>query len=415
MRERSPDLSNAAPALAPQQTPAVADDAAKRQSRHQIDGEFARSYRLPGKRPLDLSADHEKKGEWPAQVAEYLAEEFGCDRARLTVTQNGYGFSGAPVFEVKEDNRAIGVFKVFPNPKMAQVEVDMLRKLRAQAIPGMKVVEERGMGTASLRGKVAGTLFMQCAEGRVLIDDMFSLPSAGDARRAGAIAQLGKKFTAVGRALAGMHGTFETGKLLTPDEQLDAAKWTLQDRLPSLKEALGEHLVAAEARIKQLMEESAKHPLPATVTHGDAHAGNFSVTDDMQVTTFDVSTLRYGMNAQGKGNAPGANDLGRFIQALGYRSFSDEERDQLGQQFLQGYLAAVKQKPADFSAAITLARIDAEMVFLRGWMKDVAALRAQVAAGDQSPTTKRRLAEVEAHVGPSQQRLLKLLGIGGAA
>jgi hypothetical protein len=332
-------------------------------------------YRLSGDEAGVLSLSPGQEDQWPQQVAQFLASELHMDPAKVQVKQlnspkEGEGRSGDPVFGVNLGGEEVGVFKVFKNPAEAKNEVNMLRLLLSKNMKKYNVVDERGQAGVEMGGQPKGGVMMETAQGTSINKQIHAIPPPGQAGHEEAVAELLKSTRSVAEAMAEMHGAFASGGPESLAQKQSDAGHILDEQLPKIKSATSPADYAAiDAKLRgEVAPAFIKSPVPATAYHGDANAGNFMVDKDYNVRVIDVGSMKWSVDAAGKGKSTGAADVGRFMQSLeasNTGTLTAAEMGHVQKSFMDTYLGASGVAKADFEPGVLLFRAQLEMAAIR--------------------------------------------------
>ncbi len=303
-------------------------------------------------------------------IARYLADDLGVSAADLQISRlggNAAGFSGAVVYKAMHKGELMGFFKVFGDRAEFLREVGALNKLRGLQMEHFRGVEIGNPG----RFGDTGVGLMEAAPGRILkstLEDVGGMPAG--AARTEAVEALVADVRSVARGMSELHSAGSAGRSVAP-EYIEKEITKLLGRWDGLADSIpAADRVRLRRAMEGLFEDFRGADLPATLAHGDGHAGNFSVHGD-QVTTFDVETLWRSVGQDGKGVATGAADTGRFNESLrlfGQSSgLSASEIDLLQTTFTREYRSAAGAtgSSADFQTASRFYEINLTSIALR--------------------------------------------------
>ena len=285
----------------------------------------------PGEEPL-----------WPMQISEFIARELGVDPSRVLVIELGGGRSGANVYKVKLGDADVGVFKVFSDPADAAAELNAIDALAKKNLKNLGVVGNKGEVAVDVGGTKKGGILMETAPGQTVKQMLEALPESGPLREQ-ALKDLAQAARQVGKALAEFHKSFETGREMTEAQKENEALY-LMTKLRKLQPFLDP--AAYEAIHQRALEVSAEFVVshvPETAYLGDANLGNFAIGPGGKVTTFDVGTMKWSLDASGNGKSTGAADLARFANSFVTEfpgKLSPSEATLMKQAFGEAYLKA---------------------------------------------------------------------------
>ncbi|MEZ4399302.1 MAG: DUF4157 domain-containing protein [Kofleriaceae bacterium] len=319
-----------------------------------------------GTRALTLRAGEEP--QWPQQVGEFVARELGVDPARVTVQPLGGGRSGAMVYKVKLGAADVGVFKVFTNAADAAAETAAIDAIAKQHLKDFAVVGDKGTVPVDAGGTAKTGLLMEVAPGKTVKQLVDGLPEPGPARDAG-VAELKVAAAQVGKALGEFHKSFETGKVMSrAAKESEAAN--LIRKLVKIEPLVDPAVYRAlEAQVIDRIARFYNADVPETAYHGDANIGNFSVGPGGKVTTFDVGTMKWSLDARGQPIATGAADVARFAVSLTSDNpgkLTPAELDAVRSEFGRAYFAATGTTRAGLLPAVRFYQIDMELGIMLG-------------------------------------------------
>ena len=316
---------------------------------------------------LDLKGDASPDNV-ARQIGQYIAKQLNVDPETVAVKPLEGGRSGASVFRVRIQDRELGIFKIFGDDASVENEVRMMKLLHAKNMHVYDVVGEMGQVKISTGEGPRGGLLMETARGKSIEGEINSLPPIGDPAYRAAVASLESKLKLVARGMAEMHMAFARGSSESVAQKRSEAQFIVSkfSRL-SGKMSRGDLNAITSKLEAEVIPAFIDSPVPATAYHGDANAGNFIVDSDSKLHVIDVGTMKYSLDAQGKGNDTGAADLGRFVESVevaaeGRLSPADIQRIQ--HSFLAEYFASTKLSPADFYAGIKLFRVELEIAVI---------------------------------------------------
>jgi hypothetical protein len=286
------------------------------------------------------------------------------------VTALGGGRSNAGVFKVRLGDADVGVFKVFPSGADARAEARAIEAIAGKHLQHLKVVGAKGEVPVETGGTLKGGLLMEVAPGKTVKQMLDALPESGPMRDS-ALAEMKAAARHVGRALAELHKSFETGREMTHAAKEAEARNTL-DKLAALH--LGGKLEPAvyqaiRAKVIQAIADFYAAPVPETVYHGDANLGNFAIGPGGQVTTFDVGTMQWAFGFGGKPQVTGAADVARFGTSFASDApgkLTATELADLRGAFNRAYFDVLGKAPASMAPAIKFYQIDMELGVMRG-------------------------------------------------
>jgi len=260
------------------------------------------------------------------------------------------GVSGSPVFMVTCKGQRVGVVKVFQKfAEMAQ-ELSAMAMVNDLRQPGLAAPHVLGLGKlvkGSSQGSLVkdtelGYVFSTIAAGKPLDDLMQAVGKATDGPRATALSELLDAVAAVGRELALLHNQPDSGGKvgasfikLHVDKVLNYAADVQNDE--RVRRVFGDTGLVVLAR--RLSEKFTATPGTASLSHGDAHPGNFFY-DDKSVTAIDTPTMDTSIGREQPIGSP-ARDYVNFrikLATVG-RSFqlTPQEVTQLQQHFIRAY------------------------------------------------------------------------------
>jgi hypothetical protein len=285
-------------------------------------------------------------------IAAWLTKEIGAKEGTVVLKPLGSPGSGALVYAVTVEGKMIGVFKVFPDKGEMLRELAALERLRSA---GLKHMEAGGTSEASViegvpgkTGNQRGGALLEPAKGHFVQDriiDAGKLPAGPD--RIKAVGELEKDVQRVAQAMAEMHDQMSSGQAVAKDFKEKEIGF-LNGRWDKIKGNLptGSSAADLEKGLTKTAADFRTAKVDATVVHGDAHTGNFSVQDSGKVSVIDTETLFRSVNAKGEGQAPAAIDVGRYYESLfthaRLNGLTAAEADQLQKSFLAAYRAAAK-------------------------------------------------------------------------
>ncbi|MBX7115495.1 MAG: hypothetical protein K1X64_14290 [Myxococcaceae bacterium] len=311
------------------------------------------------------------------QVRDFLAAQLGRDPRGLEVTR-GPGRNRDPVYLVRDKGEAIGVFKIFVEPKLADVEVMLLNEFKK--VRSLVPVEVRGTAEVMWNGTAQRGVFMEMVDRHSAGRQLTQLPPAGPKRAAG-LKLAEKDIALIGAGLGDFHQQFASGREFSASVKKDIiaglanapagskSKFTQAlEKWPGLKPELGPIL---ERFKTELFPRFEKARLPETALHGDATAYNFSVGSDGRARVYDVGTMRLGFSADGKVNSNGIFDVGRYVQSLASLTGADGkvalaplEVVRMQKSFMKGYERTGKLTP-EMRKAVSFTRADFELAVVR--------------------------------------------------
>lgn len=236
--------------------------------------------------------------------------------------------SGAQIYKISEDGNVVAVLKIF---KRGSAEV--LRELGGvTTLQGMG--PRRGLGlelAAPVKPlgafRMAGTgqvaYLMEPARGQNVYKTIRSLPSSLE--RNDFLEKAKVSVRSVAKAIAELHDKGEKtvvsveAKLKMVDKLM---RYLEELRVPDATRNRGWFLSGADYRllkssIEKRSQKFLEAPSQGTVTHGDAHPGNFYFNAaDGKITIIDVETTMESLDAAGRGIISRGADIGRFIEAI---------------------------------------------------------------------------------------------------
>lgn len=352
--------------------------------------------KLPGT-TATLSLRPGEEASWPGQISQFIARELGVDPSRVVVIELGGGRSGANVYKVRLGDADVGVFKVFSDPADAAAELTAIDLLAKKHLKDLNVVGNKGDVSVDVGGTKRGGILMDTAQGRTVKQMLEALPESGPVREQ-ALTDLAEAAGRVGKALAEFHKSFETGREMSRAQKEVEADYLLSKLLklePLLDPAAYK---AIEARVIDAIAAFYDTKVPETAYLGDANLGNFAIGAGGKVTTFDIGTMKWSLDASGAGKSTGAADLARFANSFASEfpgKLSPSEVKQMQQAFGKAYLAAIgKPSFADMFGATRFYQIDMEIGIALGQSKAGAPIADPVGrlldALDLPPATKYR-------------------------
>lgn len=331
------------------------------------DAMTAAGMRLPGPaRTMTLRAGEEPL--WPQQVGEFVARELGVDPARVLVQPLGGGRSGAMVYKVKLGAADVGVFKVFSNPADAAAETAAIDAITRQHLKHFAVAGDKGTVPVDAGGTAKTGLLMEVAPGKTVKQLVDGLPDAGPARDA-ALAELKVAAAHVGKALGEFHQSFDTGAKMSRTAKESEADNLIRKMIkiePLVEPAVYE---AIRAQVIDRISRFYNADIPESAYHGDANIGNFAVGPGGKVTTFDVGTMKWSLDASGKPIATGAADVARFAVSLTSDHpgmLTPAELAAVRAEFARAYFAATGTTHDGLLPAVRFYQIDMELGIMLG-------------------------------------------------
>lgn len=331
------------------------------------DAMTAAGFKLPGgTRTLTLRPGEEPA--WPQQVGEFVARELGVDPGRITVHPLAGGRSGASVFKVMLGDADVGVFKVFSNAADAAAEAKAIDAIASKHLKNFQVVGDKGSVNVDAGGTAKSGLMMEVAPGKTVKQLVDGLPESGPLRDA-AVHDLAVAAAQVGKAMGEFHKSFETGHEMARAAKESEASNLIRKMIqieplvdPAVYEALRAQVID---RIAAFYNAS----IPETAYHGDANIGNFAVGPGGKVTTFDVGTMKWSIDASGKPVASGAADVARFAVSLASDNpgrLTPTELDAVRTAFGKAYFAATGTTRDGLLPAVRFYQIDMELGIMVG-------------------------------------------------
>gem|GEM_PF-6914664 len=178
--------------------------------------------------------------------------------------------------------------------------------------------------------------------------------------------------------MAEMHRTMASGDKVSAEYKKNELHWFKQrwQHIRRNKHVGHKQVAEIEAQLDALYKDFMNAEVDATVAHGDAHAGNFSVADKgNKVGVIDVETMFRSIGKDGKGIGSGAIDVGRFMESL--RTFGTEmglmpaEIAQIQQDYYRAYrtLRRGDAKTADFEVATKFYRANMDTIAVAGALR----------------------------------------------
>jgi hypothetical protein len=316
-------------------------------------------------------------------IQRYLAGQLGLDAGALVVEPLGGGLSGAQVFLVRSEGRVLGIFKIFRDQAEMLREISSLRRIADLELSSLEPV---GMAALGRTGD-AGVGFMRPAEGEFVASTLRSVGGLSGPARADAIARLRRDVERVARAMAELHEAGNSGRLVS-DALKDSEIHWLRDRWsrivamttpsgsPAIPPATSDDI---EAMLADLFQDFRRADIPATMVHGDAHGGNFSVAPDGHVDTIDVETMWRSVDATGHGTSPQATDAGRFAEWImtegAARGLTGDETAAMQRAFLTAYrgAATTSTNGGSFDVALRFYQINLDTIVLRSEIRTLGA------------------------------------------
>ena len=298
-------------------------------------------------------------------IRRYLARELGLQAGALEISPIGGGLSGAHVFSVRHHGELLGIFKIFRDHNEMLRELSSLKRLADLELQSMKPV---GI-TAPARHGNTGAAFMQPAQGDFVSTGISRVSAASGNAREVEMGRLCRNIDRVARAIAELHDAAASGALVSDSMKQSEIHWlrmrweAISKQTPNGRAApaVPENLSSSiGARLDLICDEFADARIPATMAHGDAHGGNFSVAPDGRVNVIDVETMWRSVDPSGHGIAPAATDTGRFfewlmIEAL-RRGLTISEAGQIQRAFADAYHASSHMAAANAKGAAAAQR-----------------------------------------------------------
>jgi|CXWL01.1.fsa_nt_gi hypothetical protein len=316
------------------------------------------------------------------QIRDFVAAQLGRDPSKLDVSR-GPGKNRDPVYLVRENGKAVGVFKVFVDPKLADVEIDMLARLKK--VKTLAPVEVRGTAEVewkNSKGEVTAqrAVFMEMVDRHSAGRQLVKAPTSGPEREA-ALAAAERDIKLIGAGLADFHKGFATGKQVSPElkkQVIDGlivpgagGKSKFDQAIgnwPGLKRELEPLLGRFKNELFPLFE---KVELPETAFHADATSYNFSVGSDGRARVYDVGTMRFGFSDKGLPTGTAAFDIGRYLQSLPSLEIANThtvlnaaEASRMQRAFLGAYKKKGNYTPA-MQGAVRFTRAEFELAAIR--------------------------------------------------
>lgn len=298
--------------------------------------------KLPEERSARLVARFEKIPAFPeadpgdplALVRRYAAiTRFVTDYLGLKGQVNLYPpqikpRSGAQIYKVAENGRVLAVLKLF---KPGSVEVlrelggiTTLQGAGTRAGLGLELASPvKPLGAFRLAGTGQVAYLMEVAAGQNVYKTIRTFPH--NLNREEFLERSKASVRGVAKAIAEIHDKGAKSVVSVEAKAKLAAKLLgyLSDlRTPDPSRNRSWHLSQKDyellkSSILSRVKEFLKAPSEGTVTHGDAHPGNFyfnPVTG--RITLIDVETAMESLDAHGRGIVSRGSDIGRFIEAI---------------------------------------------------------------------------------------------------
>ena len=313
-------------------------------------------------------------------IAEYLAKELKIAPDSLKVKLLGGGKSGAQVYSVTHDDKTIGIFKIFRDKNEMLREVAALRRLAQLDLKTLSPVGMASLGKTA--GGKQGVGLMDAAQGAFVAKTLEDAGSAAGSARASALSKLENDVKQVAKGLGELAEATKSGSASDAVKKNDI--FWLDDRwkkMKALQGSSGDPVLpvadrrAIDGKLDSLYKEFQQADIPASIAHGDAHGGNFSVQGSGKVQTIDTETLYRSVGTDGKGKAPLGTDAGRFYEWL-YTAGREaglkaSEIAKVQEAFLSAYKASSPTaRVPGFDVAMKLYQVNLDTIALRGEMMD---------------------------------------------
>ncbi|MFO0355964.1 MAG: DUF4157 domain-containing protein [Sphingobacteriaceae bacterium] len=314
------------------------------------------------------SLDHVET--WDQKILEFLASRFTGPVSDLAKLSGGR--SPDPVYRV-----IIGghprVFKIFPDIREAETEIQMLLKLREKGVSAVhpiptkhrEIVFPVGIGTSQKAG------ILMNMEAGVSVDKLVEKMSDRDNDEVN-IPALERGVVQTAISLAKLHlETTSKDSMQKAQKQYDTSYYSKKLTMLNGKFTPGrfDFFLGVMKGLGEAYEET---NIPASASHGDANAGNFIISPEFEKSTIiDVATMGLSLTRNKEGMKTGAADVGRFLQSLRTShpgNISLELFNHLKRIFWQIYLQnntklKVKEQK-DFYTAALFHRFTLEIVFM---------------------------------------------------
>ncbi|HEU0032037.1 MAG TPA: hypothetical protein VFQ53_15495 [Kofleriaceae bacterium] len=324
-------------------------------------------YRLSG--PTSFGFNTPDVAQWPAQLTTFLSDQFGVDRARLGVKRFGAGKSGDFVFGVFLDAQNLGVLKIYRDPAGAGVDAEILHVVDAADMPHYQPAEEKGsIGSVTIDGAAGSSLFTELVPGRSIEALIQGTPQGME--RAAHLDMLERATRNAAVMFAELHTTMASGKQVDATHKQNEAKFIMtkfgmvRSKNDSKHFTTGETLDRIERTLwDQIIPKFVASPLPATAYHGDAHAGNVVVDEQLNARPIDLTAMKWSLDGENQGKQTGAVDVGQFIARLHEKSegaLDGAEIQRLEHAFLDEYFRHSTVAEADMRAGMVLYAVESQ-------------------------------------------------------
>ena len=300
------------------------------------------------------SLDADSAGGLDNALTDFTNSAVGREGLTLEKLAGGgaQGISGAPVYLAKDaDNNVVAITKVFPKVSELAQEMSALDKLSSDEFQRFHTPDVLGAAAVDQPAGTQGALVMSLAKGQSLDDVIKNFRTSTD--KAGAWQQAKNAVADSARALAELHSrSAEPGRTMT-EPYMENHQRTARNAATSMAGKHADVLRSAgidpntlPARIDELFDAARADPGPASVVHGDAHAGNIfwapgeQGSASGQVTFIDAGLGHFSMDQSGRAIGTAARDtakLERWLDRYSLRGFDPDQANELRDTFVGAY------------------------------------------------------------------------------
>lgn len=226
--------------------------------------------------------------------------------------------TGNRTYAIKDGGDLIGTFKIYDNATDMARELSALHKLGELKLDHLAVAGATDAAKVDGIGKsTTGAITSDPVRGDLVKDTVATAAKASGEARADAIEKLRADAKSVARAMAELHGKAASSDKVSveyKDKEIRQLEQQWRDARIAGHTDRGD-LDAIGREITQLKKDFKAADVDATMTLGNADVATTSVQAGGKVGV-DGTNVGASLGNNGKGSAPGAEDVGRYLETL---------------------------------------------------------------------------------------------------